>query len=689
MIPYVSVNSYTSGSSSQGFSYLPNGYPGLTHYRTNEQRVNMTHVTGKHTFHGGGDFRQYFRNVGGGGQTSGSFTFDNRYMQRTEDGFTPASNLGLSWAAFELGMPTSYSQSITQPLAFGNWYGGGYFSDSWRLSSKLTLTLGLRAEYETGLTERYNRVSYFNPNLQLGSFATDAQTAYANMLNNSANAGNAAVQFLQSNMPASSLKIQGGTVYPGANGAPRNIFANQLMWLPRLGWAYQLNSKTVFRGGYGLYYDTNNVLFASTNSNTFNSTTNNPSLTNDNGQTWNVGNPLNGVSALTDPFPALYNGQRFISSVGTAYGSLAQVGSGPSFWGYDWKHARQQRWRASVQHQFTPNLMVEVAYDGSYSDQIAISHSLSYVPSQFYNYSNTRNDAAASAMSATVPNPFLPANFADIQASNPTLYTNIINSSGFFTSKTIQVSQLIRALPQMNGLTQNNVPAGLAKTQSFTASLTRRFANGFTFNAAFTRLNTREATGYANAFNQEPYWRISNNGRPDRVSISGIYHLPFGQGRKFLQRGVPSVVLGGWEVSSTYQYQEGPMLSWSTTTFYNGNVNDICGNAPHTLSQWINTNGFVTGSSAQAASYQAFVFPQFISNCRQDNTNMINASVMRQFKIFREGKFLQIRLDALNATNHPQFSGPNLTPTSTQFGQITSQTSQINRLIEITAHIQF
>ena len=131
------------------------------------------------------------------------------------------------------------------------------------------------------------------------------------------------------------------------------------------------------------------------------------------------------------------------------------------------------------------------------------------------------------------------------------------------------------------------------------------------------------------------------------------------------------------------------MLSWSTTLFYNGNPANVCSGASHTLDQWFNTSGFVTASSQQAASYQAYVFPQFIPGCRQDNTNLINASVLREFKLFREGKGLQIRLDALNLTNHPQFNAPNLTPTSTQFGQVTSQTSQVNRMIEITAHIRF
>ncbi len=688
MIPYAPVTNYTSGTTSSGYSYLPNGYPGVTHYRTAEQRVNLTRIMGKHGLHAGVDLREYFKTSAAGGLTSGSFTFNNTYMQRTDDGYTTASNYGLAWASLETGFPASYYQSLTQPLALSNKYLGLYVSDNWRVTDKLTLTLGLRAEYETGATERYNRLLYYDPKQQLGSFATDVQNAYSAVLNDPANAGNTGVQLLKQYMPVSALSISGGTVYPGLNGTPRNVNKNQLMWLPRIGWAYQLNSSTVFRGGYGLYYDTNNVLPNSYSSGTFNSTTNNPALTNDMGQTWNVGNPAGGASILSDPFPAIYSGSRFIPAVGTAYGQLAQVASAPTYTDYNWQHARQQRWRFAAERQFGSNLMVELAYDGSYSDQISITRNMSVVPAQFYNYTSGRNDAVASAMSASVPNPFLPANFADIKTSNPTLYTNIINSTGFFTSKTIQVSQMLRPFQQMNGLKQGNVPDGLAKTHSLTLDVNRRLATGFTLNFGFTWLSTREATGYSNDFNSEPYWRLSNNGRPTRVSISGIYEFPFGNGRKFLTHGVPSYALGGWKLAATYQYQPGPLLTWTTTSIYNGDPNNICSGS-HSLSQWFNTSGFVTSSALQTTSYQAQIFPYVIAGCRSDNTNLINASFMRDFKIFREGKALQIRLDALNATNHPQFSGPTTTPSSSTFGQVTSQSSQINRLVEITAHIRF
>src|SRR5262245_26715591 len=60
-------------------------------------------------------------------------------------------------------------------------------------------------------------------------------------------------------LPPSAFKVLGGSLYAGSAGTPRNLSKDQLMWLPRFGAAYQLNSKTVIRGGYGVFYDTINV----------------------------------------------------------------------------------------------------------------------------------------------------------------------------------------------------------------------------------------------------------------------------------------------------------------------------------------------------------------------------------------------------------------------------------------------
>ena len=73
-------------------------------------KASVSHVRGAHSFQGGIDFRQaYATNTGGAGNSMGNFTFNSQYVQKNDDGLTPAGTLGLSYAAFMLGIPSSMS----------------------------------------------------------------------------------------------------------------------------------------------------------------------------------------------------------------------------------------------------------------------------------------------------------------------------------------------------------------------------------------------------------------------------------------------------------------------------------------------------------------------------------------------------------------------------------------------------
>ena len=109
----------------------------------------------------------------------GNFTFNSQYVQKNEDGLTPPGTLGLSYAAFMLGIPSSMSTDNNASYALMNPYYAWYGQDTWRATRNLTVTLGLRVEYEQAPTERYNRaITYFDPTIQL-PIAAGAQAAYA------------------------------------------------------------------------------------------------------------------------------------------------------------------------------------------------------------------------------------------------------------------------------------------------------------------------------------------------------------------------------------------------------------------------------------------------------------------------------------------------------------------------------
>src|SRR5215471_1875303 len=211
-VPLVTLNGFTSayGGNSlvMGRTLAPD-----VRQRSLGLKSSVSHVHGAHSIQGGIDFRQaYATSTGGAGNSMGSFVFNSQYMQKNDDSFTPAGSLGLSYAAFMLGIPSAMTSDNNASYALMNPYYAWYGQDTWRLTKNLTLTLGMRIEYEQAPTERYNRaLTYFDPAAQL-PIAAAAQAAYA---------ANPVPE-----LAASNFIVQGGSVYAGVGGAPRQPWRN-------------------------------------------------------------------------------------------------------------------------------------------------------------------------------------------------------------------------------------------------------------------------------------------------------------------------------------------------------------------------------------------------------------------------------------------------------------------------------
>ncbi len=653
-----------------GYNSISVTYPAITSYRTASGKADLTHVRGSHTLRGGYDMRMQYRTGGGGGNTSGTFSYDNAYVRKNDDTNTPAASLGLSWAAFLMGIPSTMNTSLADSYALMNPYYAWYGQDNWRLTPKLSVTFGLRMEYELGPRERYNRVlAGFDPTAAL-PIASAAQAAYTR---------NPVPE-----LSASNFVVQGGSVYAGAGGASRRLWNNQVMWLPRVSAAYQLSPKTVLRAGYGIFYDTLNVLNQGGDQTGYSRTTS-TTLTNNFGVNWLVGNPAAGISPLTDPFPVRATGTRFDVPTGNALGSMATVGRGFSYYDADYRHARLQRWRIAVQRQIAGSTTIEAAYGGQRAGDISVSQSQSPLPGQYWNTGTVRNTTLAGNLTANVSNPFNIANFTALQSSAPLLYTNM-STLGFFTGSTVQKQVLLRAFPQMNGLTRSNSPLGGSRTDSLEIVAQRRLAKGFNLNAGYTRMRARASDYFYNEFDSAPGWRESNDARPYRFTAGGIVELPFGKGRALARSGLPNYLFGGFQIALTYELAPGPLLAFGNL-FYYGKLSDIAG-GPHTLDQWFNTASFERDTAKMAAAYQARVFPTFVDGVRGDRTNQWNSNVQRDFRI-REGVSLQLRGDALNLANRSQYAAPNVNPSNTNFGRVTSQSNTTKRFLQIQARLRF
>jgi hypothetical protein len=653
-----------------GYDTLGQSVPAWTNFTLFSNKVNMTHVRGSHTITAGFDRRTHRRSGGNPGDVNGRYSFTNKFTSREEDGLTPAANLGHSYAAFLMGLPTSASVDTNATYVLSNPYTGWFAQDSWRATPRLTLQFGLRSEYEWGRSERYGRViGWFDPAAKL-PITDAAQAAYAR----------APVPEL----PASRFSVLGGSVYPGVNGANKALQTGELMWLPRIGAAFQWNSKTVVRGGYGIYFDTLNAQNVAPDQSGFSRATVSP-ITNDFGITWLSGNPGAGVSPLADPFPVRADGTRFDAPAGSALGLLARAGSGWNFFGETVPRARQQRWRVDVQRQIGANMAVSVGYAGTFADQIRLARRLDALPGEFWNSTPVRNNTIAGNLNQNVPNPFLVSNFAALQSSSPVLY-QALASRGYFTSPTIPKNMLLRPFSQMNNLTAGASTDGQVKTHALEATFQRRFSRGFTIHANYTALYERDRLYYYNEFDALPSWRQSNAGVPQRFAATGIFELPFGRGRAFARTGLLSALFGGWQVAGTFECQPGALLDWGNL-FYSGDLGSIRSGA-RTLDRWFNTDGFERNAQRTPAAFQARVFPTRVDGVRGDGLNRIDANIQRDIPI-RERFTLQLRMDALNAANRSQFENPNLDPVSTNFGRVTNNTSSTMRFLLFQVRVKF
>lgn len=661
VLPQMSVGGYEA----MGWTY-----PAYTWFRSTTLKADLSKIRGNHTMRFGFDGRGQYRNGGGGGNTSGSFSFDNRWTRKNDDNFTPAGTLAHSWASFLMGIPAGMSIATNDSYAMLNPFYSWYAQDNWRVSRKLSLNLGLRMEYELGPNERYDRlIGWFDSTAQL-PIASGAQAAYA--------------RTPIAELPASQFTVQGGSVYPNVNGASRRIWRNELMWLPRAAFAYAVDAKTVVRGGYGIFYDTLNVLNEGPDQTGFSRATS-TIISNDFGVNWLVGDPGRGVPPISDPFPVRANGTRFDEPLRSSLGAMSRAGRGWSFADFNLRHARQQRWRIGIQRQITTNVMVDVAYSGSYSDRVPLTRTLSPLPEQFWATGNRRNDQILSNMNANVTNPFRITNFDALRTSDPVLYQDL-STQGFFTSPTIRRNQLLRAFPHMNGLNNDMTNVGKVRSHGLETVLQKRFAKGFMMNFGYTYLRTREADFFWNEFDIAPTYRESNDARPHRITGTGIYELPFGRGRKWLQTGALNHITGGWQIAATYEFQPGPLVGWGNL-FYEGNIDNIR-SGEQTLGRWFNTDGFVRPANAQPGAFHVRVFPTRIDGLRADFLNQWNANLQRDVR-FTERIALQLRFEAINVSNRTQFAGPDVSPTSTNFGVVTSQTNTRNRFIQIQGRLRF
>jgi len=721
---------YAQGTSGANTSLFGNLNAAPSFYRTATVRGNFVHIQGRHSLRVGGEWRAQNFSRGPQGNSSGIFNFDTTFAQQNDGsnadcpsgcnlGLPSPSNYGLSYAAFLMGVQTSGTATLGSPISISTPYYSAYVGDTWRVTPKLTLMPGIRFEEEYGPKEKHNyQIAEFDPNQQL-AIASPAIAAYGATF-----AGATAAQ--QAALP-STITVAGGPLYAGVNGAPVRQWTSDFRALPRIGASYSLSHTTVVHGGYGIFFDTLNALEFSgtpTDQTNFSSSTTDAtgSFYGQYGQTLSTGAP-----PISNPFPTT-NGANFIPALGSAAGNLSYAGANPTIYPHDFVPARAQRVQIGVQHQIGSSLMVDVSWLGSWTTNMSNFSSglvnagggantkninLAPVPASFYTGGNQPNIAENTLLNQNVVNPFHLSNFAGLQSSNPAAYT-LMSHSGTYTNSTTSLSNLVRPYSYLGGLSEVD-PIGQSHFQELQITAVKRLSQGVLFTVAFQKNYQYDRDYFANPFDTAMSWEPSNTSLPSRLTVEGLYELPFGRNKKWANSGLMSAILGGFRVNATYELNNGTLLEWGNL-FYVGTVkaSDIMLKHPVYNSniatgvfnvQWLNPanvatatvnsdgsctysgNGFVTNPSCQPNGYNLRVFPTRVNGVRQQAINNVMANIQRAIKI-REGVALELRLDAANLFNHQFLGTPNESVTNSQFGQITSTQDQA-RFLTIQGHIRF
>jgi hypothetical protein len=207
-------------------------------------------------------------------------------------------------------------------------------------------------------------------------------------------------------------------------------------------------------------------------------------------------------------------------------------------------------------------------------------------------------------------------------------------------------------------------------------------SNGLQFLANYSFSKMIEANTMLNASDPSPERRVADEDRPHKLVLSYSYDLPCGKGRpvggsagKWMNR-----LIGGWAVTAVYARQSGSLLGWGNVIYYGG---DLQLN-PRNLDRAFDTTRFNT-ISAQQLSQNVRTFPSAFGNLRADQPNNLDTALLKNTPISEHVK-LQLRFEAFNTLNRPQFGAPNLSPTSASFGTITSQANS-PRAIQMGARL--
>ncbi len=609
---------------------------------------SLSWIRGKHSFKFGFDYRWNGLNWGTN-SGPGHFTFGSSVT-----GQPNFNQTGLGFASMLLGQVSSASVSIDSPMGSQFPSYGVYFQDDYKASSRLTLNLGIRWEYQPQGTEKYDRLHNFNPTLMDPKYGILG-----------------AIEFAGDG--------------PGRTGK-RLFYPNCLNcgWGPRIGFAYQLPDKTkmTIRGGYGIFYA--------------------PRIPNGwSGVPWGNKLGFTATDTVNQPSPNTaafdwdggYNGvvQKASLDPSAAYSIW-----GPVSWDPDGgRVGYTQQWNLNIQRELGQNFVLDIGYVGTKSTGLDGNElrKMNQIPTSALALGDTLgqwvNDqasipAAAAAMGARYPYGTQGDWIPMYQTLTP--YPTVIYWSDLYSW---------------------NTPLGFSNYQAVTIQLNKRFSKGLQFlsNYTFSKNLGNISSSFGDTWGMNYSRPMDYNNlaleksvlefdQTHIVKIGASYDLPFGRGRSF-GTNVPRAmdfIAGGWTLQYIGNYSSGTPFGFGATATPNSN---FATNRPFIVNP---DGGSLVNSSFSSSSFDM----TDISNSRADKKYIVTADVINPATINRyargnaprllsqlrnfpnysedvslqknftpmEGMRIQFRAEFLNLFNRHRFTGINTDPASPLFGQI-------------------
>jgi hypothetical protein len=610
---------------------------------------------GRHTINFGIDIRRAYQDDNEDQTAGGQFNFSHNTTADPNN----LPTTGSAFASFLLGQVDAANRSNNIELRLRNLAVSPYVQDDIKLSPKLTLNVGLRWDIQVPFTENNNLIVFFDPTVKNPS------------------AGNrlgAATQF--------------GNC-PGCAGFDRA----DIHWGhfgPRLGFAYQVNPKTVVQAGFSVAFLNGGAYEYGTSKTAVNygillvgsftrlsGGTNSPAY-----GSWDK-------SQLPNPQP-----RPFSPSLGVGT-QISDFSKNDGFAPYS------QQWNVNVQHELPWNTFMQVAWVG---DRVIHLPSQLNAPNQLdTKYLALTNDLALKFSDGTA------------QAKGYTLpYPNFVND--FAGGST--VAQSLTPYPQYTKIFNNFEGSGTTYYQSLQAQVEKRFTNGLSFLAGYTLSrqydNTSSgfssfANGGLNKYNQRVEWAVSSNSPPSTLKLSGTYELPIGPGKKFFDnKGVTGQIVGGWQVGWILDYEAGvPFgVTENGTPFPNGfNRPDRISSVKLKTASYSKVGDQFSGKITAAQIFNGAGFAatpsQYVLGDAQRNYNELrdpanyNESVnVRKHFYFGERFQGILQVDYFNVLNRTIFQNPDTNQSDGTFGQVTTQggNSQVgpnNRQGQVQFRLEF